>query len=159
VTSVFSAVLAAALACGVCGLARAAPDDDDSAGAAPAAASSATVFPPRPAHVVMTDTNSDAGKVFHAKGGRDKAVVPGGAVIIDASGNRLEIAPTKRPAAATLAAPAPAAKPALPALPTLDNPKAGLAKRRRRAEHLLAASVAAAYLLLAWARRRWRPDV
>ena len=111
-----------------------------------------------PERVVMADTNSDPGKVFRARGGPDKAAVRGGAVIIDAAGNRLEIAPTKRLAPEILPTAAPM-KLALPVLPTLDDPKAGLPERRRRAQLLLAGSAAAAFLLLAWARRRWRPDV
>jgi hypothetical protein len=150
-----SAVLAAALALGAV---RAAADDDDPpAPPAPAAAPA----PARPEHVQMSDTNSDAGKVFRARGGAEKAVVPGGAVILDAAGNRLEIAPTKRPA---LAAPAESVAPVaarlaakLPELPALDDPKADLATRRRRAELLLAGSAIGAFLLAFWARGRWRP--
>ena len=149
----FAPFLAIALASGVCSSARAASDDD---AAAPAAA---PVLAPRPEHVVMGDSNTDPGKIFRGKGGRDKAI-PGGAVMIDASGNRLEIAPTKRPktAAQIISAAAPAGL-SLPSLPTLDDPKAGLAERRQRAQFLLGGSAAAAFLLIYWARRRWRPDV
>jgi hypothetical protein len=100
------------------------------------------------------DADPDAGKVVRGKG--FKPPVPGGAVIVDASGNRLEIVPAKR---ARPAAPLLPATPALPELPALDDPKAGLAERRRRAQLLLAGSAAGAVLLVAWARRRWRPDV
>jgi hypothetical protein len=92
-----------------------------------------------------------AGDVFRGKGGRDKAAVPGGGVITDAAGNRLEIAPTRS------AGPAALPRLALPALPTLDDPTAGLAERRRRAQLLLEGTVLGAIALVAWARRRWRP--
>ena len=149
------AVLAVVL--GVCTPAHAADDDDDVQAAA--AAPSAPVFAPRPEHVVMGDSNSDPGKVFRGKGGSGKAV-PGGAVMIDAAGNRLEIAPTKRPRTATeiFSAAAPSAL-SLPSLPALDDPKAGLPERRRRASYLLSGSAIAAFLLVFWARRRWRPDL
>lgn len=158
-TGLFVAVLAFAFAVG--SPARAASDDDDaedaSSGAAPAASTAAQVFAPRPDHVVMGDTNSDPGKVFRAKGGPDKAVVHGGAVIINADGTRLEIAPTKRPATESPAAARPAAGLTLPELPTLDDPKAPLFQRKRRALSLLGASVAAMMILIYWARGRWRP--
>jgi hypothetical protein len=155
------------LACGLCAPARAAGDveadaeADAAADAAPAAQSSTTELPPRPEHAVMGDTNSDPAKVFRRKGGPDRAVVRGGAVIINADGTRLEIAPSRRPAPEIPAPAAPSGpvKLALPALPVLDDPKAGLAERRRRAQYLLGASVAAAFLLFYWARSRWRPDL
>lgn len=156
-TSLLAAVL---FAFALCAPARAASDDDDDAPApTPAAASDAA--PLRPEIVVAGDTNSDSGKVFRAKGGPDTAVVHGGGVIINADGSRLEIAPTKRPAPENLAIASPslATKLKLPALPTLDDPKASLPERARRAQYLLGGSLAAALFLLFWARRRWRPDV
>lgn len=149
----------AVLACGVAAAARAAGSDEDDVLAAikavsapaPAAAAAASAPPPRPERAAVTDTNSDPSKVFHAKGGPDKAVARGGAVIIDAAGGRLEIAPAKRAAPETLRL----AAPALPALPSLDDPKAGLAERKSRATALLAGSALAAFALALWARR-WR---
>jgi hypothetical protein len=158
------ALLGAAIAVLVGGLhspARAASDDDDaeesSSDAAPAASTAAPVFAPRPDHVVMGDTNSDPGKVFRARGGPGRAVVPGGAVIINADGTRLEIAPTKRPAMQNPAVSPPPAGLTLPALPALVDPKAPLPKRKERALQLLGASLAAMMILIHWARRRWRP--
>jgi hypothetical protein len=160
-TAFLAAVL---LAGGTCVAARAADDDDVKAAAAllapaasAAAAPAAPVFAPRPDHVVMGDTSTDSGKVFHGKGGPDKAGVPGGAVIINADGSRLEIAPTKRPEAAPPAAAT--AKLALPQLPLLDDPKSPPLERRRRAMRLLGGSSAAVLLLFFWARRRWRPNL
>ena len=84
-----------------------------------------------------------------------KPVVKGGAAIVDADGRRLELVPSKRrtpsPAAAV------AALPKLD-LPVLDDPSAGLEKRKRRAQGLLLGGIVAAFGLLLWARR-WRPDV
>ena len=159
--------LAAALAYAVCVPARAADDDDVKAAAAllaPAAsASAATPAPapaPRPENVVMGDTNSDPGKLFRGQGGPDKAVARGGAVIINADGSRLEIAPSKRPepVAPKFSPAAAVAKLALPELPLLDDPKAAPIERRRRAMRLLGGTVGAVLILVYWARRRWRPD-
>jgi hypothetical protein len=155
VTSLLAVVF---FACALCAPARAASDADDET---PAPAAPAEAAPLRPELVVAGDTNSDSAKVFRAKGGPGKAVVHGGAVIINADGSRLEIAPTKRPASENLsiALPALPAKLKLPALPTLDDPKASLPERTRRAQYLLGGSLAAGLFLFFWARRRWRPDV
>jgi hypothetical protein len=156
VTSLLAAVL---FACALCAPPRAAADDDDApADTTPAAAAPS---PLRPEIVVAGDTNSDSAKVFRAKGGPARAVVHGGAVIINADGSRLEIAPTKRPASESLALASPSllANLKLPALPTLDDPKESLSERARRAKYLLGGSVAAALFLIFWARHRWRHDV
>jgi hypothetical protein len=157
-----SLLAAALLACGLGAHARAASDDDndDVSKAVPAARVEESV-PIRPENVVAGDTNSDAAKVLRRKGGPDHAAVHGGAVIINADGSRLEIAPTNRPKTETLsiASPSLPAKLKLPSLPALDDPRAPLAERKRRAQYLLGGTLAALLILFYWARSRWRPGV
>jgi hypothetical protein len=132
-------------------------DMDGSSGAsAPAAPRAAS---PRAEHAEAADTNSAPGKIFTAKGGRNKAIMPGGAVIIDAQGNRLEIAPPNRPQpkAAIMAVGAAARAVRKLELPALDDPNADLEKRRTHALALMGAAVLAAAALVLWARR-YRPD-
>ena len=117
------------------------------------------VFLPRPDHAEAGDTNSSPGKIFSGKGGRDKSVVPGGAVILNADGTRLEIAPPSRPAPSLSARAAKAvAKIPKAELPSLDDPRLSQEERRHRAQLLLVVSVLGAFALIFWARR-WRPDV
>ncbi|MFI5346675.1 MAG: hypothetical protein ACHQ51_09910 [Elusimicrobiota bacterium] len=116
----------------------------------------ARAFAPRPEHAEAGDTNSSPGKIFAAKGGSNKASRPGGAVIVDASGNRLELVPAPRPKVAVAAeAIKTFSKAELPKLelPTLDDPRAGLQARKLRAEGALAACALAALVLAFWARK------
>lgn len=101
-----------------------------------------------------TDTNSAPGTVVSARGAGAPRTA-GGGVIVDANGNRLEIIPPARPK--------PAAQtkvlsrlPAALELPVLDDPAAGLAARKARAELLLGLGALAAVLLALWARK-YRP--
>lgn len=114
---------------------------------------------PRPSHAELGDTNSAGGKVFKGKGGPDRAVLPGGGVIIDSDGSRLEIAPPSRPkpSPAAKAAESAAAAASQLSLPALDDAAAALGERKRRAEVLLGLCALAAFGLILWARR-WRPE-
>jgi hypothetical protein len=103
------------------------------------------------------DASEPDGKILRLKGGGDKAHVPGGAVIVDADGRRLELIPPKRPAPAPGALKAVAALPKL-SLPTLDDPAANLETRKHRALGLLLGGALLAVALAYWARR-WRPNV
>lgn len=120
------------------------PESSSAPAAAPTPASA-----PRPEHAEAGDTNSAPGKIISARGGRDKAAIPGGAMIVDANGSRLEIVPSKRPKTATRTLPS------LPKveLPSLDDPRASLAQRKLRAEAALVAGALAAFALAFWARR------
>ena len=125
-------------------------DGVPSAAPAQTAPAAAANFP-RPDHAEAGDTNSAPGKIFAAKGGRDRASRPGGAVIMDANGNRLELVPTNRPKPG-------AAQQAITGLskvelPTLDDPRASLRVRKLRAESALAACVLAILALAFWARK------
>lgn len=111
-------------------------------------------------HAEMNDTNSGGGKVFTAKGGADHAAVAGGGVIINADGTRLELAPPSRPKPAAPSAVVQAVTAVKKAgasaeLPALDDPRADLATRKRRAEVMLGACAVGAFALVLWARR-WR---
>jgi hypothetical protein len=123
----------------------------------PAAAPDAQAAPapppafPGPDHAEAADTNSAPGKIFAAKGGTNKAALSGGAVIVDANGNRLELVPASRPKPNV-------ARVALKnssklELPTLDDPRAGLQARKLRAEVALGACAVAAVVLAFWARK------
>ncbi len=104
------------------------------------------------------DPSERSGKILETRGGGDKAKVAGGAVIVDSHGNRLELIPPRRPASAAQTH-KDAAAPLKLTPPTFDDPSAGLETRKHRAAAVLLGSVLAAYALVVWARRRWRPPV
>ena len=116
-------------------------------------------FLPRPDHAEAGDTNSSPGRIFSAKGGNARASRSGGAVIVDANGNRLELVPTERPKVEAAAAAAKQAVSNLPKLelPSLDDPRASLQARKLRAEGALIVCVLTAIVLAFWARK-YRAD-
>ena len=89
-------------------------------------------------------SGSATATILETSGGSAKARVAGGAVIVDADGRALELTPPKRPASMPKIA-----------LPTLDDPAAGLEARKRRAQRILFGSAFLAAALSYWARR-WR---
>jgi hypothetical protein len=125
----------------------------------PSANPAAPSLPPRPGHAEAGDTNSAPGRIFTAKGGSAKASRSGGAVIVDANGNRLELLPTERPKAEAAAAAATQAVKSLPKLelPSLDDPRADLQTRKLRAEGALLVCVLTTIVLAFWARK-YRAD-